>query len=75
MNDMFSVFYLVGGSTNFICKSLFGKYSFVDAQKEVDQLKNSGYKSMCVKDGSFGYHSYTDFETETLAKEYYNSLK
>jgi hypothetical protein len=74
--DFFSVFYLVGGSANFVCKSLVGKFSFEDAQKEVAQLEKMGYKSMAVKNGHVigGYCSYTDFANTQLAKEYYVSL-
>jgi hypothetical protein len=72
----FSVFYLVGGSANFVCKSVVGGFSFEDAQKEVAELQRMGYKSMAVKDGHVvgGYSSYSDFATAELAKEYYQSL-
>lgn len=73
---LFSVFYLIGGSANFVCKSLVGKFSFEDAQKEVVQLQKMGYKAMAVKNGHVigGYCSYTDFANTELAKEYYDSL-
>jgi hypothetical protein len=74
--DLFLVFYLVGGSTNFVCKSLVGKFSFEDAQKEVAELQKMGYKAMAVKNGHVigGYCSYTDFANTELAKEYYATL-
>jgi hypothetical protein len=74
--ELFSVFYLVGGSSNFVCQSLFGKFSFEQANKEVDSLKRMGYKAMAVKNGHVigGYCSFTDFENTTIAKEYFFSI-
>lgn len=73
---LFSVFYLVGGSTNFVCQSLVGRFSFEDAQKEVANLNKMGYKAMAVKNGHIigGYCSYSDFANTQLAKEYYAAL-
>jgi hypothetical protein len=73
---MFKVFFLVGGSANFVCKSVKGIFSFENAQKEVDELVRMGYKAMAVKNGQVigGYCSYSDFETAEKAMEYYSSL-
>ena len=74
--NLFSVFYLVGGSTNFVCQSLYGVFSFENAQKEVTALEKAGYKAISVKDGKTvgGYCSYTDFDNENDALKYYLSL-
>jgi hypothetical protein len=76
VTDLFSVFYLVGGHSNFVCKSLVGKFSFDNAKKEVSKLEKMGYKAMCVKNGHVigGYCSYTDFDNPKLAKDYYDTL-
>lgn len=73
---MYSVFYLVGGYSNFVCKSIVGKFSFDNAKKEVEELNKMGYKSMYVKDGHIvgGYCSHSDFEDPQQAKEYFVSL-
>jgi hypothetical protein len=73
--ELFSVFYLVGGSSNFICKSVVGKFSYEQAQSEVAELKKMGYKAMAVKNGHIvgGYCSFTDFESQKLAVEYYQN--
>ena len=74
--ETYTVFYLVGGSTNFVCHSLIGKHSWELATKEVNTLQTMGYKSMAVKNGHIigGYCSYSDFDTIEKAKEYYNTL-
>lgn len=74
--DLFSVFYLVGGSSNFVCKSLFSKYSWEKAQEEVESLEKMGYKAMAVKNGHIigGYCSHSDFTSKEEAKKYYESL-
>jgi hypothetical protein len=74
--DLFSVFYLVGGSSNFVCKSVVGKFSFEQANKEVASLEKMGYKAMAVKNGHVigGYCSFSDFQTTEQAQEYYRSL-
>jgi hypothetical protein len=74
--EMYSVFFLTGGSSNFVCKSLFSKYSFEDAQIKVEELRKMGYKSMAVKNGHVigGYCSYSDFDSKEQALDYYNSL-
>ena len=76
MNAIFSVFYLVGGSSNFVCKSVVGKFDFENAEKQVNDLNNMGYKAMSVKNGHIvgGYCSFSEFESHKLATEYYNSL-
>lgn len=73
---MYSVFYLVGGSSNFICKSIIGKFDFSNAEIQVAELRKMGYKAMSVKNGHAigGYCSFNEFETKELALEYYNSL-
>lgn len=72
----YSVFYLVGGSTNFICKSIKGIFTWDEAKKEVEELQRMGYKAMAVKDGNIvgGYCSYTDFDSTDQAKEYYSNI-
>jgi hypothetical protein len=74
--ELFSVFYLVGGSTNFVCKSLVSKFSFEQAKKEVAELERMGYKSMSVKNGHIigGYSSYNEFNNSLEAELYYKSL-
>lgn len=74
--DSFSVFYLVGGSSNFVCKSVVGKFSFESSQKEVYELQKMGYKAMAVKNGHIvgGYCSFSDFESIELAVSYYKSI-
>ena len=76
MNAIFSVFYLVGGSSNFVCKSVVGKFDFANAEKQVADLNKMGYKAMSVKNGHVigGYCSFNEFETQELATEYYNNL-
>ncbi len=73
---MYKVFYLVGGNSNFVCKSIIGLFDFENAKKEVDALVKMGYKAMCVKNGHIvgGYNSYTDFESIDDAKMYYSNL-
>jgi hypothetical protein len=73
---MFKVFFLVGGSANFVCKSVKGVFSFENGQKEVDELVRMGYKAMAVKNGHIvgGYCSFNEFENAEMAREYYNSL-
>ena len=70
------MFYLVGGSSNFVPKSVTGRHSFEDAQKKVAELKQMGYKAMSVKNGHIigGYCSYADFDNQDDAKKYYASL-
>lgn len=72
----YSVFYLVGGSANFVCQSMIGKFSWEKAQEEVADIKKMGYKAMAVKDGHIigGYCSYTDFSSKEEAAEYYHSV-
>lgn len=74
--ESYSVFYLVGGSTNFVCRSVTGRHLWETALKEVNILQNMGYKAMSVKNGHIigGYCSATDFDMIESAKEYYNSL-
>jgi len=74
--DTYSVFYLVGGSANFVCKALYGKFPFNKATEEVESLKKSGYKAMAVKNGHLigGYCSFSDFTTKEQAQEYYKSI-
>jgi hypothetical protein len=69
-------FFLVGGSANFVCKSVKGLFSFENSQEIVADLKKMGYKAMAVKNGHIvgGYCSSNEFENPDLAKEYYNSL-
>ena len=72
----YSVFYLVGGSVNFVCKSLVGKFTWDAAKSEVESLNRMGYKAMAVKDGHIvgGYQSFSDFDSPEAAKEYYTNL-
>jgi len=72
----YSVFYLVGGSSNFVCKALYSRYTWEQAQKEVQEIRTAGYTAMAVKNGHVlgGYCSYSDFETPEKATEYYRSL-
>lgn len=74
--DLFTVFYLVGGSSNFVCRSILGKFNWEDAKKEVAKIQKMGYKAMAIKNGHIigGYCSYTDFESPQDAKNYYSSL-
>ena len=76
MSAIYSVFYLLGGSSNFVCKSVVGKFEFETAEMHVAELNKMGYKAMSVKNGHVigGYCSFDEFETPTLAAEYYNSL-
>jgi len=73
---MFKVFFLVGGSANFVCSSVKGLFSFESAQAEVLALKKMGYKAMAVKNGNVvgGYCSYNEFQTAEQATEYYRSV-
>lgn len=70
---MYKVFYLTGGSTNFVCQSVVGIMPYEKAQKEVAELQKMGYKAMSVKDGHIvgGYCSYSDFDTVDAAQKYY----
>ena len=74
--QLFSVFYLSGGYANFVCKSVYGQFSFENAQKKVIELQKMGFKSMVVKDGHIvgGFLSFSDFQNEFEAKEYYYSI-
>jgi len=73
---MYSVFYLIGGSSNFVCRAMFGVYSFEVASGHVDDLIRQGYKAMSVKNGEVigGYCSFTEFRTKEEAVLYYESL-
>lgn len=75
-NKRYTVFYLVGGSSNFVCKKVFGRFDFDDAGKNVNDLKRMGYKSMSVKDGHIigGYCSYNEFSSQEEASNYFNSI-
>lgn len=74
--QLFSVFYLSGGYANFVCKSVYGQFSFENAQNKVAELQKMGFKSIAVKDGHIvgGFLSFSDFQSESEAKEYYDSL-
>lgn len=73
---MFTVFYLTGGSKNFVCKKVFGRFDWQQAKKEVESMQKMGYKAMAVKNGHIigGYCSYADFDTPEEAEEYYKGL-
>jgi len=74
---IYKVFWLVGGSANFRCKSLSPRYTWEQAKKEVNELQKAGYKAMAVKQGHIigGYNDYSDFSTPEKAAEYYRSLE
>jgi len=73
---MYSVFYLTGGSKNFVSKKVFGEFDWEQAKKEVESLQNMGYKAMAVKNGHIigGYCSYSDFDTPEESEDYYRGL-
>jgi len=76
MSHTYSVFYLIGGSSNFVCKSVTGRFTWEQSQVKVNELISMGYKSMAVRNGHIvgGYCSYTDFNTKEQSLAYYNSL-
>ena len=78
MPASFSVFYLVGGSSNFVCKSMNVRFATrQEAENEVAAIKKMGYNhAMTVKNGHVigGYCSFSDFDTPELALKYYQSL-
>ena len=76
LSNSYSVFYLVGGSSNFVCKSIVGKFSWEKSTEEVESLKKLGYKAMSVKNGHIvgGYCSFTDFDDSLSRKSYYDNL-
>jgi len=78
MPASFSVFYLVGGSSNFVCKSMNVRFATrQEAENEVSDIKKMGYThAMAVKNGHIigGYCSFSDFDSKEEAQKYYRSL-
>ena len=76
MKDLYSVFYLVGGYSNFVCQAVVGRHTLEIANGKVAEINRMGYKAMAVKDGHLvgGYCSHTDFATKEEAKAYYYSV-
>lgn len=73
---VYSVFYLIGGSSNFVNNKIQGRFTWDVAQNHVADLERMGYKAMAVKNGHIigGYCSACEFETQHKAKEYYDTL-
>jgi hypothetical protein len=76
MSHYYCVFYLIGGSTNFVCNKIQGRFNDKQSQIEVAELERMGYKAMAVKSGDVvgGYSSFTDFDSTEDAVKYYRSL-
>jgi len=73
---VYSVFYLTGGSSNFVSNKIQGRFTYEVAQTHLRDLQRAGYKAMAVKNGHVigGYCSACEFDTQKEAQDYYNSL-
>lgn len=70
---MYKVCYLVGGWSNFVCKSTYTFYPKKElAQKEVLELRRMGYPAMCQQTFKGGFESFDShvFKNDTDRKIY-----